>query len=116
MSSHEAWAEVIGQIELQSGHPALLSESVLEIWKFIYQMYPRVEKMIIPGYPDYRRDVAARIVEICSHVNWDLTRKEDLECIRIAEYCSQKYPDQDSVTIDLSRYDIRDGFHWTEVV
>lgn len=112
----ETYLLLLQKLRSRLENPSLLTDSLVEVWKFVYREYPRIKEMLVPSYPTYERDFMGEIVERSPDTNWDIIRREDYEYIRMAEYGSRRHPEIDRVIIDLSAYDVREGIYWLEII
>jgi len=91
-----------------------ITQSIVELWKFIYLTLPDVDIAKVPGYPEYRREWAALLVDVRADVDWELTYRDDWDYYRIVEhYAKQIDENTDTTVVDASEDDIRSGAYWS---
>ena len=92
-----------------------ITQSIIELWKFIYEKYPHVLNISIPGYPNYQRDLVILLINIDNSARWDLVNKLDYEYFRVIEHFANLFSDWEHIIIDSSTYNVDEGIYWLEL-
>ena len=93
----------------------LITQSIIELWKGIYENFPKVISVKIPNYPNYRRDQVASLIAIDSAIDWSIIHKLDYEYFRAVEHFNRKAKSQQPIIIDLSNYNVNNGVYWMDM-
>lgn len=126
LSVEPIYREVTECIQLQlreNGNPHRITQSIIELWKFIYRQLPFVAVAKVPGYPEYRREwVRLLIAAGNADSDWGLTNREDWEYFRIIEHFAIRASEQSGIgeegseiRLDLSDYNISKGDYWADL-
>jgi hypothetical protein len=100
---------------VNSEGPISITQSIVELWKFIYTEQPTVVEAKIPKYPDYRRELVAPIIVVSASVDWSLVDQFDLEYYRVIEHFASRSKGSQGIIIDLSFYDANEGTYWADL-
>jgi hypothetical protein len=113
--AYQRTAESIQDVLKETCEEQELTQSLIELWKFIHQQLPGVRIARAPGYPEYRRELAASLVAVNPVVDWRFTEREDWEYFRLIEHIAKKKEGKNDIVVDVSDYDVRKGKYWIEI-
>lgn len=92
-----------------------ITQSLIELWKLVYEKFSLLIEVQIPDYPTYKREAIDCVVSISSLTDWTLIEQIDYEYFRVVEYFATKNPTSKRFKIDLSFYDVNDGIYWRDI-